>query len=178
MRDADQHDVLQLCRDSDSFPCPILILDEFYCQTKENVEFVRLLYKEACNWGIVVFIITTEKEWASKLISLNGGEKIKPLVNNVDNVGYTGVKRFVEEPQWNDLSWTVSQLRFLVGPFCSKHGLDPMKVIPEDTKFSPGEAWKSANYFYGQKILQDLKQAGQSHLLWPSQFRNEAGPQK
>jgi hypothetical protein len=55
MRDADQHGVLHLGQGS--VPCPILIIDEFYCETKENAEFVRLLYKEASNLGVVVFII-------------------------------------------------------------------------------------------------------------------------
>jgi hypothetical protein len=143
MRDADQHGVLHLGQGS--VPCPILIIDEFYCETKENVDFVRLLYKEASTLGVVVFIITTNKKWATKLIKLNGGEKIMPLVNNIDNDGYTGTERFVEEPQWNDLSWTVPQLRFLVGPYCLKHGLDPVKVIPEGRKYSPSEARKRAH---------------------------------
>jgi hypothetical protein len=42
-----------------------------------------------------------------QLIGLNAGEKIKPLAANVDNDGYEGTDRFLEEPQWNDLSWTL-----------------------------------------------------------------------
>jgi hypothetical protein len=59
MRDADQHGILHVGRGS--VPCPILIIDELYCETKENTEFVSLLYKEASNLGVVVFIITTNK---------------------------------------------------------------------------------------------------------------------
>jgi hypothetical protein len=161
MRDADQHGVLHLAQGS--VPCPILIIDEFYCETKENVDFVRLLYKEASSLGVVVFIITTNKKWATKLIKLNGGEKIKPLVNNIDNDGYTGTDRFLEEPQWNDLSWTVPQLRFLVGPSCSKHGLDPVKVIPEGRMYSPSEARKRAQHFIAQQKLLYWKVAGHLH---------------
>jgi hypothetical protein len=161
MRDADQHGVLHLAQGS--VPCPILIIDEFYCETKENVDFVRLLYKEASSLGVVVFINTTNKKWATKLIKLNGGEKIKPLVNNIDNDGYTGTDRFLEEPQWNDLSWTVPQLRFLVGPSCSKHGLDPVKVIPEGRMYSPSEARKRAQHFIAQQKLLYWKVAGHLH---------------
>jgi hypothetical protein len=56
--------------------------------------------------------------------------KIKPLVKNIDNDGYTGAERFSGEPEWNDLSWTVHQLRFLVDPYCLKHGLDLVEIIP------------------------------------------------
>jgi hypothetical protein len=46
MRDANQHAVLKMAGE-DGVPCPILILDEFYCETQENIEFIRTLYKEA-----------------------------------------------------------------------------------------------------------------------------------
>jgi hypothetical protein len=64
MRDANHHDVLTVAGE-DGVPCPILILDEFYCETKENVEFIRTLYKEASSLGVIVFIMTTDKKWAT-----------------------------------------------------------------------------------------------------------------
>jgi len=68
--------------------------------------------------------MTKEKEWAFKLITLNGGTKVKPLPTNVDNPGYTGPKRFTGIPQWNSLFWTVAELRDLVSTFCKKNKLN------------------------------------------------------
>jgi hypothetical protein len=149
MRDAEEYDDLKLGQDL--VPCPILIIDEFYRETEENSNFIRTLYKEASNAGVIVFVITTDREWATKLIKLNGGEKIKPLAKNVDNEGYNGVKRFLEVPQWNNLSWTLSQLRFLVGPFCLECGLDPTVVVPAGSNFSPSEALKNAKFLRAHK---------------------------
>eukprot|EP00977_Amphora_coffeiformis_P016794 scaffold5317_cov160-Amphora_coffeaeformis.AAC.2 len=43
--------------------------------------------------------MTKEKEWASKLITLNDGTKIKPLPTNMDSPGYAGPKLFMGTPQ-------------------------------------------------------------------------------
>jgi hypothetical protein len=149
MREAEEYDDLKLGQNK--VPCPILIIDEFYCETEENSNFIRKLYKEASSAGVIVFVITTDREWATKLIKLNGGAKIKPLAKNVDNEGYTGVTRFLEVPQWNDLSWTLPQLRLLVGPFCSEFGLDSTVVVPAGSNFSPAEALKNARFLVAHK---------------------------
>jgi hypothetical protein len=103
-----------------------------------------------------VFVITTDREWATKLIKLNGGAKIKPLAKNVDNEGYTGVMRFTEAPQWNNLSWTVPQLRALVAPFCKEIGLDREAVVPSDAKYSPSEALKRVRKLRGENKMEEL----------------------
>jgi hypothetical protein len=53
--------------------------------------------------------MTNDKQWATKLASLNDGMKIMPLPGNVDNEGYKGTRRFVVTPEWNDLPWYVTQ---------------------------------------------------------------------
>jgi hypothetical protein len=71
------------------------------------------------------------------LIELNGGTKFKPLPYNVDNVDYTGPKRFEGPAQWNDLFWLVEELRDFVKDFCQEHNLDPTEA-----RYTPGEAMK------------------------------------
>jgi hypothetical protein len=96
MDHADEHHILTL--GEGMVPAPILIIDEFYCYTKENEDFIRTLLRDASKASVVVFLMTTNKDWATKLIGLNGGSKVKPLPGNIDNVGYDGSLRFTEEP--------------------------------------------------------------------------------
>jgi hypothetical protein len=141
MRDAEQHKVLKLDTDG-AEPALILIVDELYCDTEENKNFVRTLLRDASAKGIVVFLMTRDREWASKLIELNAGTKCKPLPYNVDNEGYDGSKRFTGIPKWNGLFWSVKELRQLVLPSCEKFHIDPETAIPDDSKLTPGEAKK------------------------------------
>lgn len=139
MRDATEHKVLGLDTGEDE-PAPILIIDEFYCDTQENQDFVRTLLRDAAAKGVVVFLITNDQAWASKLINLNGGTKCAPLRYNVDNVGYDGSTRFTEVPRWNDFYWPVEDLRKLVGPMCTKYGIDPEKAVLDGAQLTPAEA--------------------------------------
>lgn len=141
MRDAQQHKILKVkSARKDGDPSPILIIDEFDCKTEENEKFIKTLVRDANAHGVVVFLMTKEKEWASKLITLNGGTKVKPLPTNVDNSGYAGPKRFTGTPQWNSLFWSVGELRDLVSIFCNEHNLNPAEAIPDGAKLTPGEA--------------------------------------
>jgi hypothetical protein len=83
--------------------------------------------------------MTKETEWATKLITLNGGTKVKPLPTNVDNLGYAEPRRFTGIPQWI-FFWSVEELRDLVSTFCNKHNLSPAEAIPDGAKLTPGEA--------------------------------------
>lgn len=139
MRDATEHKVLGLDTGEDE-PAPILIIDEFYCDTQANQDFVRTLLRDAAAKGVVVFLITNDPAWATKLIKLNGGTKCVPLRYNVDNEGYDGSTRFTEVPRWNDFYWPVEDLRKLVAPMCTKYGIDPEKAIPDGAQLTPAEA--------------------------------------
>ena len=134
-------------------PIPILVIDDFNVASKENEEFVEKLLRDASK-GVVVFLLTFDKKWATKLTSLNGGVKIKPLAGNVENKGYDGTKRFVGTPEWNDLQWSVNQLRELIGPFCLKHSLDKAEVVPNDAKYTPKEAMATAKLKKREKTMQ------------------------
>jgi hypothetical protein len=103
--------------------------------------------------GVVVFLLTYNKKWATKLVSRNGGVKIKPLAGNVDNEGYDGTDRCVGTPEWNGLPWSVAQLRELIGPFCLKHGLDKAEVVPDDAKYTPKVAMAKAKMKKREKTM-------------------------
>jgi hypothetical protein len=113
---------------------PLLIIDNFNVASPANKKFVQQLLQTATDKGVFVFIITTNKEWASTLIKLNGGSKIQPLFGNVNNGNYTNFGSFPEDEdaQWNDLRWDVETLRELIRPSCMTHSLDPLTVITED----------------------------------------------
>jgi hypothetical protein len=146
MRDAEEHKVLRKKPFNKSGnPCPILIIDDFYLNTEANKDFIRVLLRDAGAKGVIVFLMTKDRDWASELIHLNSGLKCKPLPTNVDNPGYTGVLRFTETPEWNDLFWRVEKLRDYVRPLCEKLNVNPSEAIPDGMQLTPGEAneWKS-----------------------------------
>lgn len=139
MQNAEQHKLLKLDLDG-ADPAPILILDEFYCDTEQNEKFIRTLLRDASASGIIVFLMTRDRAWASKLIKLNGGTKCKPLHCNVSNAGYNGSTRFTGTPDWNGMFWEVNELRELVRVSCEKYGIQPEAAVPLGSKVTPGEA--------------------------------------
>lgn len=144
MQDADATeyaDILRFELENDE-PAPILIIDEFNVNSEENAKFADELLVNAASARVLVFLMTRDEAWASKLITLNGGVKCKPLPRSVDNEGYDGTQTFRETPKWNSMYWPVAKLRELVGPFCDKNNIDVTKVIPDGTKCTPAEALK------------------------------------
>jgi hypothetical protein len=85
-------------------PFPLLILHNFNEDTDENTAFVQKLLNESNEIGVFVFILTINRSWASKLVKLNGGAKIKPLYGNVHNPDYGLATRFTGDPDWKDLA--------------------------------------------------------------------------
>jgi hypothetical protein len=65
---------------------PLLVIDDFDVDSTANENFVRKLYTLAASAKIIVFILTTNDEWATKLVKLYGGTKIVPLYGNIDNL--------------------------------------------------------------------------------------------
>jgi hypothetical protein len=131
---------------SEQIPCPgvdfdegfpVLIIDNFNVATDKNKEFVTKLFQEASQFGVFVFILTSNESWATTLAGLNGGSKIKPLHGNVDNADYELTDPFEGAPRWNTLPWPVETLRELIRPLCEKHSIDPVKVVPEGAQMLP-----------------------------------------
>jgi len=58
---------------------PVLIIDNFDEATEKNKTFVKKLFQLASTYKVFVFILTTKRDWATTLVDLNGGAKIKPL---------------------------------------------------------------------------------------------------
>lgn len=131
---------------SEQIPCPgvdpdegfpVLIIDNFNEATDKNREFVTKLLQEASQFGVFVFILTSNESWATTLVGLNGGSKIKPLYGNVDNTDYELTDPFKGAPRWNSLPWPVETLRELIRPLCEKHSIDPITVVPDGAQMLP-----------------------------------------
>jgi hypothetical protein len=119
---------------------PMLIIDNFNEDTDKNKAFVKKLFQEASQFGVFVFILTSNETWATTLVGLNGGSKIKPLHGNVNNADYEITRHFTGVPDWNTLSWPTETLRELIRPICDKHGVDPAAVVMDGAEMSPVEA--------------------------------------
>jgi hypothetical protein len=116
---------------------PMLIIDNFNSATEKNQKFVEKLLQEASQFKVFVFILTRSEQWATTLVGLNGGTKIKPLHGNVNNADYEDTDPFQGVPEWNTLPWPVETLRELIRPMCDKHGVDPVAVVPDGAEMLP-----------------------------------------
>jgi hypothetical protein len=125
---------------------PMLIIDNFNEATDKNKVFVTKLLHEASQYGVFVFILTSVQDWATTLVGLNQGCKIKPLHGNVDNADYEITGPFPEGqvPVWNSLPCPVETLRELIRPMCDKHGIDPVTVVWDGAEMNPAKASKRA----------------------------------
>jgi hypothetical protein len=113
---------------------PVLIIDNYNEATEKNKTFVKKLFQLASAYKVFVFILTTNRDWATTLV---GGAKIKPLHGNVNNADYDLAGNFTGVPDWNSLPWSVETLRELILPMCQKHGKDPTEVVPDGAIMTP-----------------------------------------
>jgi hypothetical protein len=116
---------------------PVLIIDNFNEATEKNKIFVKKLFNVASACKVFDFILATKKDWATTLVGLNGGAKIKPLHGNVNSAGYELAGDFTGVPDWNTLPWSVETLRELILPNCKKYGKDPTEVVPDGAIMTP-----------------------------------------
>jgi hypothetical protein len=128
----------------------LLILDNFNEVYVENQAFVKKLLQEASQYNVFIFIMTSNRDWATTLVGLNGGSKIKPLYGNVNNTDYKIYLKFSGVPDWNTLPWTIECLREFIRPDCEACNIAPATVVPDSTLMSPVEAMdKLANIWFG-----------------------------
>jgi hypothetical protein len=113
------------------FACsPVLIIDDFNTDSKENKSVVTQVFTRASRSNIVVFILTKEEDWATKLVKLNGGMKIVPVHDNISNDRQIW-EPFTQDPVWKPLEWEVTCLQDLVRLECEESGLVVEEVINE-----------------------------------------------
>jgi hypothetical protein len=129
---------------------PLLIIDNFNEVTEENQAFVKKLFQEASQYNVFIFITTSNRDWATTLVGLNGGSKIKPLYGNVNNADYDIYLKFSGVPDWNTLPWTAECLREFIRPDCEAWNIAPATLVPDNTVMSPVDAMdKLANIRFG-----------------------------
>ena len=90
-------------------------------------------------------MLTRNRDWATTLVNLNGGAKIKPLHGNVNNTDYELTGDLTGVSDWDSLPWSVETLRELILPACQKHDMDPTKVVPDGAIMTPVEAQDELN---------------------------------
>lgn len=118
----------------------MLIIDNFNEPTDRNKVFIKKLLQEASQFHVFVFVLTSNEDWATTLVTLSGGNKIKPLYGNVDNPDYIITDPFRGIPIWNTLAWSVDALRELVRPMCDKTNIDVGSIIPDGAQILPKTA--------------------------------------
>eukprot|EP00978_Attheya_sp_CCMP212_P030991 scaffold115776_cov53-Attheya_sp.AAC.1 len=138
-----KHDIEMYGRESIPPPAvdigkmPVLSIDNFNEATEKNKIFITKLLNLASAFQVFVFVLTTKSDWATTLVGLNGGAKIKALRGNVNNADYKLVGDLIGVPDWNSLPWSVETLRELILPKCQKHGKDPTEVVPDGAIMIP-----------------------------------------
>jgi hypothetical protein len=141
---------------------PVLIIDDFNCDTEANRSFLFQLFTKAASNKVVVFILTKEKDWATEMIGLNGGTKIMPLYGNVNNADFAISGPFEGNPEWNSLVWSVEGLRDLIRPLCEKDHVDPECVVKDGEPCTPGVALRRIPVeAYALKLAEKKKTANE-----------------
>jgi hypothetical protein len=136
----------KVCRNPESPPSPafrrlpLLVIDNFDEQTDENEAFVKKILQDASDTDVFVFILTKNKDFATGLVALNGGRKIKTLFGNVDNSNYRRTGRFEGPPEWNDMPWSAETLRDLIRPQCDNYKIRPEELVPDGASMKPRKA--------------------------------------
>jgi len=90
---------------------PLLIFDDFDSVTDEDLNFMSVVYDSADKNGILVFVLTSNRSAANRLLKLNHWRRVRPLDGAYDE----GTKIELadgsfDDPQWIPMNWTVMQL--------------------------------------------------------------------
>ena len=83
---------------------PRIIIDDLP-QSEANREFVGRLYTAAFAATVNVLILTKDREWANEMIAINGGVKILPMEEVIDNPRERASAQFKEIPGWTGMFW-------------------------------------------------------------------------
>ena len=86
---------------------PVLILDEFTCETKKdaNAHFIATLKAHVKNTGIHIVVLTPDDKCANILSGSNSLVTIRPM-----HLVYSEPSSF-PDGNWIDMSWTIDQLK-------------------------------------------------------------------
>lgn len=92
---------------------PLIIIDDL-ARSEKNREFVAELYTEAHAAQVNVLILTKDKDWANDIIAINGGVKILPMEEVINNPRKRPDERFTEIPEWTGMYWDEADIKALV----------------------------------------------------------------
>ena len=88
-----------------------MIIDDLP-ESEANEGFVNRLYTRAYAEKISVLILTKDHEWETKMIKdINGGVKILPVDEAIENPRGNSVEPFTEAPRWPGIGWNLVDLQ-------------------------------------------------------------------
>ena len=97
-----------------SYKIPPLIIIDDLPRSDLNCEFIGRLYTAADAAQVNVLILTKDREWANTMITINGGVKILPMEEVIDNPRERFDARFTETPIWTGMYWDEQDIEALV----------------------------------------------------------------
>ena len=138
---------------------PVVIIDDFNALDSDDkdLDFIRKLMFQAWNLKVVVFILTQRLYIANTLCRINGWEKILPLplAHNTDTSKLprdADADRY-PDPEWNNLSWSIKQLKLLVQSEFPT--LDDRQLSFLNEHMKPTDALVRANALTCAKIISE-----------------------
>ena len=94
---------------------PILIIDGL-AKSLENQAFVGGLCEHVRDSNMSALILVKEETWADELIKVNGGVKILPVDQVVNNPrGDNVYRRFTDKSQWKSMVWGLDDIKAFAG---------------------------------------------------------------
>lgn len=91
---------------------PLIIIDDLP-RSDKNREFVGRLYVAADAAQVNVVILTKDREWANAMIAINGGVKILPMEEVIENPRERFDSSFTEVPAWTGMYWDEQDVQAL-----------------------------------------------------------------
>jgi hypothetical protein len=92
---------------------PLIIVDDLP-RSDWNCEFVGRLYTAADAARVNVMILTNDREWANTMININGGVKILPMEEVINNPRQRRDVPFTDAPIWTGMYWDEGDIQALV----------------------------------------------------------------
>jgi hypothetical protein len=106
---------------------PLLIIDGL-TKSEKNKSFVGRLYEQVTDENVSALIMVKDENWADELIKLNGGVKILPVDQVIDNPRGQRVDiAFTTKPQWKKLLWDLEGIT----AFASLEGITDVEMLAD-----------------------------------------------
>ena len=105
---------------------PLLVFDDFNEVSREDINFMNVVYDLADTYGVLVLVLTSDKPTANRLLKQNHWRRVRPLEGSYDPTKKIRLSNGTfDDPQWIQMNWTQTQLERLLG--C--HGFTDAEIV-------------------------------------------------